>query len=103
MYLTCYVDVIIDDATDGRTYDFSTDVVLNAMNADQRQSTYKVIGGIVKMTSGETTDPKEYLNNIVKEYISGPIKKSGRNAGRKSDFFHGIQTRSGQNNRGTGV
>lgn len=91
MYLTCYVDVIIDDATDGRTYDFSTDVVLNAMNADQRQSTYKVIGGIVKMTSGETTDPKEYLNNIVKEYISGPIKKADETLDVKATFSTGYK------------
>lgn len=46
------------------------------MNDEQRQSTYKVIGGVLKMTSGETVDPKEYLNDIVKNYVSEPIRKA---------------------------
>ena len=76
MYLTCYVDVIITDAEEGRTYDFSTDVVLNSMNADQRESTYKVIGGILKMTGNETADPKAYLNDLVKDLVSDSIKQA---------------------------
>lgn len=76
MYLTCYVDLIIAGEGEERTYDFSTDVVINSMNDEQRQSTYKVIGGVLKMTSGETVDPKEYLNDIVKNYVSEPIRKA---------------------------
>lgn len=76
MHLTCYVDMIIAGEGEERTYDFSTDVVINSMNDEQRQSTYKVIGGVLKITSGETVDPKEYLNGVVKNYVSEPIKKA---------------------------